>query len=43
LRNLSDAFKIRRHSFLIGNRKPVAVVGGGVLGLEAAYSFLKIS
>ena len=41
LRNLSDAFKIRRHSFLIGNRKPVAVVGGGVLGLEAAYSFLK--
>mgnify|MGYP003588208826 CR=1 FL=1 len=41
LRNLSDAFKIRRHSFLIGNGKPVAVVGGGVLGLEAAYSFLK--
>lgn len=41
LRNLSDAFKIRRHSFLIGNGKPVAVIGGGVLGLEAAYSFMK--
>ncbi|MGB9769519.1 NAD(P)/FAD-dependent oxidoreductase [Caldisericum exile] len=41
LRNLNDAFKIRRHSFLIGNGKPTAVIGGGVLGLEAAYSFLK--
>lgn len=41
LRNLSDAFAIRRHSFMIGNGKPVAVIGGGVLGLEAAYSFLK--
>jgi len=41
LRNLNDAFKIRRHSFIIGNGKPVAVIGGGVLGLEAAYSFMK--
>ncbi|BAL81008.1 NAD(P)/FAD-dependent oxidoreductase [Caldisericum exile] len=41
LRNLNDAFKIRRHSFIIGNGKPVVVIGGGVLGLEAAYSFLK--
>jgi nitrite reductase (NADH) large subunit len=41
LRNLSDAFKIRRHSRLIGNHKPVVVIGGGVLGLEAAHSFMK--
>lgn len=41
LRNLNDAFKIKRHSFLIGNGKPVVVIGGGVLGLEAAYSFMK--
>ena len=41
LRNLSDAFAIRRHSRLIGNHKPVVVIGGGVLGLEAAHSFMK--
>ncbi len=41
LRNLSDAFKIRRHSRLIGNNKPVIVIGGGLLGLEAAHSFMK--
>lgn len=41
LRNLSDAFNIRRHSRLIGNNKPVVVIGGGVLGLEAAHSFMK--
>jgi nitrite reductase (NADH) large subunit len=39
LRNLDDAFKIRKHSFAIGNNKPVVVIGGGVLGLEAAHSF----
>jgi len=39
LRKLDDAFKIRRHSFLIGNGSSVAIVGGGVLGLEASHSF----
>ncbi len=39
LRNLDDAFKIKKHSLQIGNSKPVVVIGGGVLGLEAAHSF----
>jgi nitrite reductase (NADH) large subunit len=39
LRNLDDAFKIKKHSNLIGNNRPVVVIGGGVLGLEAAHSF----
>ncbi|MGC8757700.1 MAG: NAD(P)/FAD-dependent oxidoreductase [Caldisericaceae bacterium] len=39
LRNLDDAFRIKKHSFIIGNNKPVVVIGGGVLGLEAAHSF----
>lgn len=41
LRNLDDAFKIRRHSFMIGNGKPVTIIGGGLLGLEAAHSLRK--
>ena len=41
LRNISDAFKIKRHSLLIGNHKPVVVIGGGVLGLEAAHAFMR--
>ena len=39
LRTLKDAFDIRDYSTYIGNGSPVAVVGGGVLGLEAAHSF----
>lgn len=39
LRTLADAFSIRRHSALIGNNSPVVVIGGGLLGLEAAHSF----
>lgn len=41
LRTLDDAFKIRRHSLMIGNNKPVTIIGGGLLGLEASHSFRK--
>jgi nitrite reductase (NADH) large subunit len=39
LRTLKDAFDIRDYSMYIGNGSFVTVIGGGVLGLEAAHSF----
>ena len=40
LRNIRDALNIRQYSSIIGNYSPVAVIGGGVLGLEMAHSFM---
>ena len=40
LRTLKDAFDIRDYSMYIGNNSPVTVIGGGILGLEAAHSFM---
>ncbi len=39
LRTLQDAFDIGDYSAYIGNNSPVAIIGGGILGLEAAHSF----
>ncbi len=40
LRNLEDAVNIRQYSLIIGNNSPVAIIGGGILGLEMAHSFM---
>jgi len=40
IRDMKDALNIRQYSSIIGNYSPVAVIGGGVLGLEMAHSFM---